>query len=768
MMDVSIDQRFRQLVAPFAPACSWEAIWQEAEKALYPGISEEETFEALLLATRCQMEKDPDYQWVAARFLLEKIYAEISQSFSQCLQKGIEEKRYTPELEEFDWQRLEQALVAERDYLFRYQGLQILYDRYLLKERPQYFWMRVAMGLAVQEENKDERAIEFYHVLSQHLFISSTPTLFHAGTCHPQLSSCYISTVEDDLKGIFKAISDNALLSKWAAGLGNDWTNIRAIGSKIHGTGGTSQGVVPFLKVANDTALAVNQGGKRKGVACAYLETWHRDIEDFLELRKNTGDDRRRTHDMNTANWIPDLFMKRVKEDLEWTLFDPAAVPDLHGLYGLAFEKQYEHYEQTLTQGKRVSARTLWKKMLTMLFETGHPWITFKDPCNIRSAQDHVGVIYSSNLCTEIVLNTSKEEVAVCNLGSLNLAKHISEGELDIELLKQTTRTAMRMLDNVIDINFYPIPEAKNSNLRHRPVGLGMMGFQDALYACAIDYASEAAVNFADMLTELISFYAIEASSDLAKERGRYSSYRGSKWDRGLLPIDTIDLLEQERGIKVSQDRSHKLDWAPLREKIATQGMRNCQVLAIAPNATTAQILGVTQSIEPMYANLFSKSNLSGEFVWLNPYLVSALKEKQMWTPKVLEELKYYDGSIQEIELPESIKKRFLTAFEIDSQWIISAASRRMKWIDQSQSLNLYIANPSGKQISDMYFRAWEMGLKTCYYLRSQAATRVEKSTVDINAKSIQPRWMKHRSASSAISVQRACALDDPTCESCQ
>ena len=685
----------------------------------------------------------------------------------------------------YDLDQLSAALVADRDSLFPYLGLQTIYDRYLLHidgrrfEAPQYFWMRVSMGLAMREENKNARAIEFYNILSQFRFTSATPTLFNSGTLHPQLSSCYLSTVPDDLDAIFKAVADNAKLSKWAGGLGNDWTPIRATNAHISGTNGQSQGVIPFLKVVSDTAVAVNQGGKRKGAVCSYLETWHLDIEEFLDLRKNTGDERRRTHDMHTANWIPDLFMKRVTEKKDWTLFSPDETPDLHDLYGKAFEERYEQYEQLAADGKIKLHRTmpavdLWRKMLTRVFETGHPWITFKDPSNIRSPQDHQGVVHSSNLCTEILLNTSADETAVCNLGSINMLNHITDGKLDHEKLEETINTAVRMLDNVIDINFYPTPEAKNANQRHRPVGLGMMGFQDALSACGISYASEEAVEFADRSMEAISWFAIMASSRLAEERGPYSSYEGSKWDRGLLPIDTVELLEQERGMAIDMDKSSTMDWDTVRQHVSQHGMRNSNVMAIAPTATISTIIGVTQSIEPTYKQLFVKSNLSGEFVQVNIDLVNELKERGLWCKDLREAIKYYDGALGEIPgLPDDIKGRYATAFEIDPQWIIRCASRRQKWLDMGQSLNLYLGQPSGKRLDEMYRSTWTAGLKTTYYLRSLGATQVEKSTVDLNKFGVQPRWMKNASSSSDIVVERQpevqqCSVDNPDCEACQ
>ncbi|MEZ6093569.1 MAG: ribonucleoside-diphosphate reductase subunit alpha [Pirellulaceae bacterium] len=798
---------------------SAEALCDDISKQVYSGITNTEIARAMVLAARSRIEKDPSFDKVAGRLVLNIIYREsLGKSskdddlneryrarFGSYVQEGIEHGRLAPALAEYDLERLADAIVPERDEKFPYLGLQTIYDRYLLHidgrrfEAPQYFWMRVAMGLALKEgETKNDRVIEFYNLLSTFRFTSATPTLFNSGTLHPQLSSCYLSTVSDDLDSIFKAIADNARLSKWAGGLGNDWTNIRATNSHIKGTNGQSQGVIPFLKVVSDTAVAVNQGGKRKGAVCSYLESWHLDIEEFLDLRKNTGDDRRRTHDMHTANWIPDLFMKRVVNNQDWTLFSPDEVPDLHDLVGKEFEARYEHYEQMARDGKIKLTRTLpafdlWRKMLTRVFETGHPWITFKDPSNIRSPQDHAGVVHSSNLCTEILLNTSADEIAVCNLGSVNMLEHIREGALDLEMLQETVTTAVRMLDNVIDINYYPTPEAKNANSRHRPVGLGLMGFQDALARCGISYSSDAAVEFADRSMEAISYFAIMASSQLAAERGTYSSYEGSKWDRGLLPIDTIELLEQERGMPVDMDRSTSMDWQLVRDQVAEHGMRNSNVMAIAPTATISTIIGVTQSIEPTYKHLFAKSNLSGEFIQVNINLVNELKERDLWCDDLLEAIKYYDGSLGEIPgLPDDIKARFETAFEIDAKWLIACASRRQKWIDMGQSLNLYMDRPSGKRLDEMYRLAWSMGLKTTYYLRTLGATQVEKSTVDINKFGVQPRWMKNKSASADLKVARsgesatnssepqdfkmpeqqpevkACKLDDPDCEACQ
>jgi len=779
--------------------CSSGELLEEVEKQFFNGITPREIGRSMVLAARSRIEKDPDYDTVAGRLVLNIIYREslgksaasgdlqvlYKEKFADFIQTGIDALRISPELATFDLVKLADAIDSERDALFPYLGLQTIYDRYLLHiegrrfEAPQYFWMRVAMGLSIQEENKTERAIEFYNILSSFRFTSATPTLFNSGTLHPQLSSCYLSTVTDDLDSIFKAIGDNAKLSKWAGGLGNDWTNIRATNSHIKGTNGQSQGVIPFLKVVSDTAVAVNQGGKRKGAVCSYLESWHLDVEEFLDLRKNTGDERRRTHDMHTANWIPDLFMKRVTEKKDWTLFSPDETPDLHDLYGKDFEERYEQYEEMAAEGKikltrKVPAVDLWRKMLTRVFETGHPWITFKDPSNIRSPQDHSGVVHSSNLCTEILLNTSADETAVCNLGSINMLNHVTDGKLDLEKLEATVNTAVRMLDNVIDINFYPTDEAKNANQRHRPVGLGLMGFQDALSACGISYASEEAVDFADKSMEAISYFAISASSNLAGERGTYSSYKGSKWDRGLLPIDTVAILEEERGMPIDMDKSTSMDWDKVRELVSKNGIRNSNVMAIAPTATISTIVGVTQSIEPTYKHLFVKSNLSGEFVQINVKLVNELKERGLWDGDMLEKIKYFDGALGEIpDLPEDIKGRFATAFEIDPSWIIRCASRRQKWIDMGQSLNLYLGQPSGRRLDEMYRMAWQAGLKTTYYLRSLGATQVEKSTVDINKFGVQPRWMKNASASANIAVERQpevqqCSIDDPDCEACQ
>lgn len=779
-----------------------EAILKEALRNLYDGVSHEDVNTSLVISARTLVEKEPNYTYATARLLLDKLRTEslgflkLSQTATQAdmqglyaqalpayIKTGVELELISPELLTFDLQQLGEALLAERDLQFTYLGLQTLYDRYFIHsegvrfELPQIFFMRIAMGLAVNESDKNARAIEFYRLLSSFDYMSSTPTLFNAGTLRPQLSSCYLTNVPDDLHGIYGAMQDNAMLSKWAGGLGNDWTPVRALGSYIKGTNGKSQGVVPFLKVANDTAVAVNQGGKRKGAVCAYLETWHLDIEEFLELRKNTGDDRRRTHDMNTANWVPDLFMKRVFEDSTWTLFSPNDVPDLHDLFGRAFEQRYAEYEQLAAAGKikpskQVRAVDLWRKMLGMLFETGHPWITFKDSCNLRSPQQHTGVVHSSNLCTEITLNTkANEEIAVCNLGSVNLAQHIVEGKLDQSKLRQTITTAVRMLDNVIDINYYSVPAARTSNLRHRPIGLGLMGFQDALYKQKIAYGSDAAVTFADQSMEAISYCAIEASSDLATERGSYSSFEGSLWSKGILPKDSLDLLAQNRGEQYLEvDRSSTLAWDTLRQKVQTQGMRNSNVMAIAPTATIANITGVTQSIEPTYQNLYVKSNLSGEFTVVNPYLVHELKELGLWDSVMVNDLKYYEGSLQKIDrIPSHLKTLYATAFEVEPRWIVDAASRRQKWIDQAQSLNLYICGANGKKLDLTYRMAWYRGLKTTYYLRALAATTTEKSTIDTGSlNAVTASEGGTASLGAAAEIPKACSIDDPDCEACQ
>lgn len=787
-----------------SPNINVDDLLDEVVKGSFPGMTPTDVARSLVLSARARIEIDPDYDRLAAAFQLAIIYRQAlgcaqtqagfqrvyRQQFEHYLIEGIQHERLSEMLRGFDLSRLAQALVIERDNRFKYLGAQTIYDRYLLHvegrriETPQYFWMRVAMGLALVEppESRTDHAIEFYNLLSSFCYTSATPTLFNSGTKHPQLSSCYLTTVQDDLAHIFKSIGDNAQLSKWAGGLGNDWSNVRATGSRIRGTNGESQGVIPFLKIVNDAAVAVNQGGKRKGAVCAYLEPWHLDIEEFLDLRKNTGDDRRRTHDMHTAAWIPDLFMQRVQAGERWTLFCPSEVPDLHDLYGADFCKRYEHYEKLAAEGKlrqhrQVAAVDLWRKLLTRLFETGHPWVTFKDPSNLRSPQDHIGVVHSSNLCTEILLNTCEDETAVCNLGSVNLGRHIKDGQLDLEQLEETVTTAMRMLDNVVDINYYPTTEAKNANARHRPVGLGVMGFQDALHEMGVPYASDEAVEFADRSMEAISFFAIKASSKLASQRGAYSSYEGSKWDRGILPIDSLSQVEQSRGQEIDVPRTTTLDWSDVRESIAAHGMRNSNCLAIAPTATISTIVGASQSIEPTYKYLYAKSNLSGDFVQVNERLVRALKNLNLWNADLVDDLKYHDGALGEIDrLPHDLKRTFASAFEIDAKWLIEAAARRQKWIDQGQSLNLYVAQPSGRAIDSMYQLAWRKGLKTTYYLRCLAATQVEKSTLDVNRHGIQPKWMKSRSESSAIRVDRtepssvanACSIDDPDCEACQ
>ena len=776
-------------------------IIDEANKNLYDGVTEEDARTSLVMTSRTLVEQEPNYTYVTARILLDNIRTEALTylgmqkkatlrdmetlyplALKSFLERGVENEILNPELLEMDIEKLGSAIDSHKDTNFTYLGLQTLYDRYFIHdtdvryELPQVFFMRVSMGLALREEQREERAIEFYNLLSSFDYMSSTPTLFNSGTQHSQLSSCYLTTVPDDLHGIYGAIQDNAMLSKWAGGLGNDWTPVRGLGSQIKGTNGKSQGVVPFLKVVNDTAVAVNQGGKRKGAVCSYLETWHVDIEEFVELRKNTGDDRRRTHDMNTANWVPDLFLKRVSEDKKWTLFTPSDTPDLHDLYGLDFEKRYEEYEEQTKTGeieffKEVEAKELWKKMLSMVFETGHPWITFKDVCNLRSPQQHTGVVHSSNLCTEITLNTSQDEIAVCNLGSVNLTHHIKDGKMDEEKLEKTINTAIRMLDNVIDINFYAVKAAENSNMKHRPIGLGIMGFHDALYMIKTPYASQEAVEFADRSMEMVSYYAIKASSNLAKERGAYQSYEGSLWSKGILPIDSIKLLKESRGDDyLDIDESSTMDWDGLRALVQEQGIRNSNVMAIAPTATIANITGVSQSIEPTYQNLYVKSNLSGEFTVTNIPMVENLKELGLWDSVMINDLKYYDGSVKGISrIPDDLKELYATAFDIEPRWLIDAASRRQKWIDQSQSLNLYIDEPNGKKLDIMYRMAWLRGLKTTYYLRSRSATTTEKSTIstgELNAVSAtaQPEAQPQTNTT----APSACSILDPDCEACQ
>jgi len=788
---VPLDTKRLQIVIDEAceglESVSADRVFNETMKNLFDGVANKDVSPTVVMSARGLIDHEPEYSQVAARLLLDELraeslsfigdgepsatFAEMSERycsyFGSYIKRAVKLELLDSELLTFDLELLGQALKPERDRQFNYLGLQTLYDRYFIHhddvrfELPQAFYMRVAMGLAINEVQREDRAIEFYNLLSSFDFMSSTPTLFNSGTLRPQLSSCYLTTVPDDLDGIFSAIKDDAMLSKFAGGLGNDWTRVRGMGSHIKGTNGKSQGVVPFLKVANDTAVAVNQGGKRKGAMCAYLETWHLDIEDFLDLRKNTGEERRRTHDMNTANWIPDLFMKRVAEEGQWTLFSPCEAPELHDLYGIEFETAYVAYEEKADRGeiksfRRIKAIDLWRKMLGMLFETGHPWMTFKDPCNIRSPQQHIGVVHSSNLCTEITLNTSDTEIAVCNLGSVNLPQHVDENGLNLEKLERTINTAMRMLDNVIDYNYYSVPQARTSNLRHRPVGLGIMGFQDALYKQHISYASENAIEFADVSMEAVSYYAIQASTHLAEERGTYSSYQGSLWSQGILPIDSVAKLRETRGDYLQQDDSSRMNWDSLRERVMKIGMRNSNTMAIAPTATISNICGVSQSIEPIYQNLFVKSNLSGEFTVVNPYLVDDLKRHGLWDDVMVNDLKYYDGSVQSIDrVPEELKAIYSTAFEVDSRWLVEAGSRRQKWIDQGQSLNLYMAEPSGKKLDNLYKLAWVRGLKTTYYLRSLGATAVEKSATQTPEPAVEAE-------------PKICSILDPDCEACQ
>lgn len=752
-----IRRTLKRAAKGFENEVSVDEIAAETIKNVYDGIKTDEIERAMILAAVSFIEKDPAYSYFASRLFMQKLYKEAigrsvnseveeilyRESFINGIKKGAESGMLDRKLLEFDLVKMSKGLMLERDELLQYMGMQTLYERYFMKidkrrvELPQAFWMRVAMGLAVNENNKEQRAIEFYELLSSLRFVSSTPTLFHSGTTHPQLSSCYLTTIEDDLNHIFKCIGDNAQLSKWSGGLGNDWTNVRATGAWIKSTNVESQGVIPFLKIANDVTMAINRSGKRRGATCAYLEAWHLDIEDFMDLRKNTGDDRRRTHDMNTANWIPDLFMKRVIADGEWTLFSPNEVPELHHIYGKEFEKKYTEYEEKARNGqvkkfKTMPAAKLWRKMLSMLFETGHPWITFKDPCNIRSPQDHAGVVHSSNLCTEITLNTSKDETAVCNLGSINLGRHVIDGKLDVDLLADSVKTSIRMLDNVIDINFYPTEEAKNSNFRHRPIGLGIMGLQDALYKTNIPFDTEHGVEFSDRSMEIISYYAILASSELAKERGTYESYKGSKWDRDIFPNDTIKLLEEERGMKIEITKDERLNWSRVREHVKKHGMRNSNTMAIAPTATISNIAGCFPCIEPIYKNIYVKSNISGEFTIVNSYLIEDLKKEGLWNDELKERMKYYDGSVQMMpEMPQRLKNKYKEAFEIDGEWFIRHAAARGRWIDQSQSVNIFIKGTSGKKLNDVYIDAWKMGLKTTYYLRSLAASQIEKSTLD-------------------------------------
>ncbi|MDI9347292.1 MAG: ribonucleoside-diphosphate reductase subunit alpha [Methylacidiphilales bacterium] len=780
-------------------------LYSETVKNLYDLVPELDVIKSAIMSAKSLIEKEPNYSYVASRLLLKlckieayktlsmpvpaSIFEPMQNSYQGYFEKyiayAISKDLLSHELAEYDCATLAKVLIEQNDSKFSYLSLQTLYDRYFIHhgtnriELPQAFFMRVAMGLALYEKKseREQYAILFYKTLSSFRFMSSTPTLFNSGTLRPQLSSCYLTTVPDDLSGIYEAIKENALLSKYAGGLGNDWTSVRSMGSHIKGTNGNSQGVVPFLKVANDTAIAVNQGGKRKGAVCAYLETWHLDIEDFLELRKNTGDDRRRTHDMNTANWIPDLFMKRVHEKGEWTLFSPHETPDLHDIYGKDFEKRYMQYEQMVERGeillyKKLPALTLWRKMLTMLYETGHPWITFKDPCNIRSPQRHVGVVHSSNLCTEITLNTNKEEIAVCNLGSINLKEHMTPEGLDEVALKETVSIAVRMLDNVIEYNYYSVEKAKFSNLKHRPIGLGLMGFTDLLYHLRVPYDSDKAIEISDQSMETISYFAIEASMSLAKERGPYQTYQGSLWSKGILPIDSLRLLDKERDGFLKVNYNSTKDWDTLRKNVTQYGVRNSNIMAIAPTATIANICGVSASIEPTYQNLYVKSNLSGEFTLINPYLVTDLKKHNIWDDVMINDLKYYDGSLQKIDrIPNEIKKLYKTAFEIDQRWLIECASRRQKWIDQAQSLNLYYADTDAKTLDLMYQLAWIRGLKTTYYLRTIGATHIEKTTLDSSRKNTLNR-VTSADKITEFENKTSCAFgagaNDQECEVCQ
>ena len=789
------------------------ALVREVINNVYDRIPTAQIDQALILASASFIEKDPAYSFLAGRLLLQKLGKEVVKrsysdqeadseyraSFLRGISQGIEYELLDPSLGDFDLELLAASLKPQRDDNFEYLGLQTLYDRYFLRhegvclELPQSFWMRVAMGLAVGEEQRDEKALDFYDLMSGLYYVPSTPTMFHSGTLRPQLSSCYLTTINDDLEHIFKSLGQNAQLSKWSGGLGNDWTNIRATGAAINSTKVESQGVVPFLKIANDVTMAINRSGKRRGATCAYLETWHYDIEDFLDLRRNTGDERRRTHDMNTANWIPDLFMKRLIDKAEWTLFSPDEVSDLHDLYGRKFETRYLEYEAMAARGeirlfKKVQAVDLWRKMLTMLFETGHPWMTFKDACNVRSPQDHVGVVHSSNLCTEITLNTSTEETAVCNLGSVNLARHVGAEGIDRERLTRTVKLAMRMLDNVIDINFYPTDEARNSNLKHRPVGLGLMGFQDALYQLDIPFQSPEALRLADETMELISHNAILASSELAGERGAYPSYKGSKWDRGVFPQDTVDLLERERGVPVEVSRSSSLDWTPVRDSVRSNGMRNSNTMAIAPTATISNISGCFPCIEPIYKNIYVKANISGEFTVVNRYLVNDLKELGLWNAEMLDQLKYCDGQVSLIDaVPAELKIKYREAFEIDPIWCLEMSAARGKWIDQSQSHNVFVKGTSGKLLNDIYIKAWRLGLKTTYYLRSLAASQIDKSTLDASKYGYTQKReysalrntatvgvASATGVASVVSVPGAakdvllCRIGDPECEACE
>jgi ribonucleoside-diphosphate reductase alpha chain len=809
-------QKIRQTISKacegYSTTISPDLIVKELTRNIFDGASTSDIERALILSATAFIERDPDYSKLSAKLFLQRLYkeamevsvnedtidAEYRRTFIDGIKFGTENNYLDKRLLEFDLEKLSNSLSLEKDDLFQFIGIQTLYERYFLKdnerrfELPQAFWMRVAMGTAMNEKDKEARALEFYNILSSMEFVSSTPTLFHSGTPHPQLSSCYLTTISDDLSHIFKCVGDNAQLSKWSGGLGNDWTNIRATGSRINSTNVDSQGVIPFLKIANDVTVAINRSGKRRGATCAYLETWHLDIEDFLDLRRNTGDDRRRTHDMNTANWIPDLFMKRVVEEKEWTLFSPEEVPNLHESYGSKFEEVYTNYENQIESGKikkfkKIHAPDLWKKMLTRIFETGHPWITFKDPCNIRSPQDHVGVVHSSNLCTEITLNTSPEETAVCNLGSINLEKHITlDGKLDRELLQKTVKTAIRMLDNVIDLNFYPTIEARNSNLKHRPIGLGIMGLQDVFFKLNLPFESPKALNFSDQLLEFISYNAILTSSELAKERGSYESFNGSKWDRGIFPLDTLSLLEKERKENIEINKIASLKWEEVRAKVKKYGMRNSNTMAIAPTATISNIAGCFPCIEPIYKNIYVKSNISGEFTVVNSYLVSDLKKLNLWSKDMLDKIKYSDGNLDKIdEIPEQLKNKYKEAFSIDPFMLLKHSAVRGKWIDQSQSTNIFMQGGSGKLLSEIYITAWKLGLKTTYYLRTLAASQIEKSTLDAGQFGYTQKrehkklevdndegFLQNEKAGDdrpATEVTSSCSvITDPDCEACQ
>lgn len=777
---------FERAAAQYRDDISIDNLVKEVLKNIYDGITTKEIEKALIMSTIVFIEQDPAYDKVAAKLLHQKLFKEVlgfsiaendklkyyRESFINAILLGVKNDLFDQRMAQFDLEYLSNHLIIERDELFNYMGLNTLYERYLLKlngkkiEMPQTFWMRIAMGLALKETDKNSKALEFYNLLSTLKYVPSTPTLFHAGFPVAQLSSCYLTTVQDDLKNIFKCLGDNAQLAKWAGGLGCDWTNVRGTGAHIKSIKATSQGVIPYLKLVNDIVVAITKSGIRRGGACVFLETWHLDIEEFLDLRRNTGDERRRTHDMNTANWIPDLFIKRVIQDKDWTLFSPEETPDLHGLYGSKFEKQYIAYEAKAKAGeislyKIISAKQLWRKMLTRLFETGHPWITFKDPCNIRSPQDHVGVVNSSNLCTEITLNTCEDETAVCNLGSINLSEHVVDGKLDYNSLESTIKTAVRMLDNVIDLSFYPTQEASFSNMKHRPVGLGVMGLQDAFFKLDIAFMSEKAKEFSDELMEKISYFAIETSCLLAQERGAYDSFKNSKWDRGIFPLDTLDLLEKERGVKVDVSRESRLDWVSLKERVKTYGLRNSNLMAIAPTATISTISGCYPCIEPIYENIYVEANVSGEFTIINKYLVQDLKKLNLWSKDMLDKIKFYDGELGYIEeIPNSLKNKYRTAFEIDPECLIELAALRGKWIDQSQSLNAFIKGVSGAKLNDIYIKSWKMGIKTNYYLRSLGASQIEKSTLDTKYGFTQKR---------DFSKSKVCNIGiNQDCESCQ